>query len=75
MGILQGAEMTGIVKKKRELKSFNYTHSRKHSYLLKETLREGFIILSVGVDEVILDQEIVKILLPHLQKFAETGEL
>jgi hypothetical protein len=72
MGILQGAEMTGIVKKKRD---FNYTHSRKHSYLLKETLREGFIILSVGVDEVILDQEIVKILLPHLQKFAETGEL
>jgi len=65
----------GIVQEKKELKIFTFRHSNKYDYFMKQTLKDGIVILGAGVDEVILDQEMIKELLPHLQKFAETGEL
>ena len=70
MGIAQSVEIEKIVKKKRELKTFTFKH-----YSLKETLNNNLIILRAGFDEIVLNKEVVKELLPHLQRFAETGEL
>lgn len=72
MGIMQSAEMDGIVKKKRELKTLNFDET---VFVLKEGLNKGTLYLECHSDVFVIQQESMKILLPHLQKFAETGEL
>jgi hypothetical protein len=61
----------GILQEQRERKTLKVNNS----FTLADGLSTGIIYLDKGKDRFILDQDSVKALLPHLQKFAETGEL